>query len=48
MTDTGEYGCCPLPKAVCCTDHEQCCPNGYPCVQKPPSPQVNPFGQQCS
>lgn len=28
---TGEYGCCPLPKAVCCADHMHCCPNGYEC-----------------
>ena len=28
---TGEWGCCPLPKAVCCSDGEHCCPNGYTC-----------------
>ena len=28
---SGEYGCCPLPKAVCCSDHVHCCPNGYTC-----------------
>lgn len=28
---TGEWGCCPLVKAVCCTDHEHCCPQGYTC-----------------
>ncbi|XP_059145584.1 progranulin-like isoform X2 [Physella acuta] len=28
---SGEYGCCPLPKAVCCSDHTHCCPNGYTC-----------------
>ena len=28
---TGEWGCCPLPKAVCCSDHTHCCPNGYTC-----------------
>ncbi|XP_041758951.1 granulin b isoform X2 [Coregonus clupeaformis] len=28
---TGEWGCCPLVKAVCCTDHEHCCPQGYSC-----------------
>ena len=28
---SGEYGCCPLPNAVCCTDGEHCCPSGYTC-----------------
>ncbi|TDG97743.1 hypothetical protein EPR50_G00210800 [Perca flavescens] len=28
---TGEWGCCPLVKAVCCADHEHCCPQGYAC-----------------
>lgn len=28
---TGEWGCCPLVKAVCCADHEHCCPQGYTC-----------------
>ncbi|KAJ7987703.1 hypothetical protein DPEC_G00329240 [Dallia pectoralis] len=28
---TGDWGCCPLVKAVCCTDHEHCCPQGYSC-----------------
>ncbi|KAJ7353892.1 hypothetical protein OS493_031599 [Desmophyllum pertusum] len=28
---SGQYGCCPLPKAVCCSDHVHCCPNGYTC-----------------
>ncbi|XP_006821257.2 progranulin-like, partial [Saccoglossus kowalevskii] len=28
---SGQYGCCPLPKAVCCDDHQHCCPNGYKC-----------------
>ncbi|KAH7935437.1 hypothetical protein HPB52_007459 [Rhipicephalus sanguineus] len=27
----GHYGCCPLPEAVCCSDHKTCCPNGYQC-----------------
>ncbi|KAM7436775.1 hypothetical protein ABFA07_013503 [Porites harrisoni] len=31
MMDTGHYGCCPLPKAVCCSDEEHCCPEGYRC-----------------
>ncbi|XP_019729991.1 granulin b isoform X1 [Hippocampus comes] len=28
---TGEWGCCPLVKAVCCPDREHCCPQGYSC-----------------
>lgn len=28
---TGQWGCCPLVKAVCCADHEHCCPQGYSC-----------------
>uniref|UniRef100_A0A8C4T306 Granulins domain-containing protein n=1 Tax=Erpetoichthys calabaricus TaxID=27687 RepID=A0A8C4T306_ERPCA len=28
---TGAWGCCPLPNAVCCDDHEHCCPEGYTC-----------------
>uniref|UniRef100_A0A0P4VWT1 Granulins domain-containing protein n=1 Tax=Scylla olivacea TaxID=85551 RepID=A0A0P4VWT1_SCYOL len=28
----GSYGCCPMPKATCCSNHESCCPNGYRCV----------------
>ena len=28
---SGQYGCCPLPNAVCCSDHIHCCPNGYTC-----------------
>ncbi|KAM6951082.1 granulin b [Aplochiton taeniatus] len=28
---SGEWGCCPLVKAVCCADHEHCCPQGYSC-----------------
>ncbi|XP_063074190.1 granulin b [Engraulis encrasicolus] len=28
---TGDWGCCPLVKAVCCSDHEHCCPQGYTC-----------------
>ncbi|XP_028268541.1 granulin a [Parambassis ranga] len=28
---TGEWGCCPLEKAVCCQDREHCCPQGYTC-----------------
>jgi len=28
---SGDYGCCPLPDAVCCSDHSHCCPHGYTC-----------------
>ncbi|MEQ2294645.1 hypothetical protein AMECASPLE_006024 [Ameca splendens] len=28
---TGEWGCCPLQNAVCCSDKEHCCPQGYAC-----------------
>ncbi|KAM7232345.1 hypothetical protein CapIbe_017106 [Capra ibex] len=29
---SGEWGCCPAPEAVCCSDHQHCCPKGYACV----------------
>lgn len=28
---TGGWGCCPMEKAVCCSDHLHCCPSGYTC-----------------
>lgn len=28
---TGKWGCCPLAQAVCCEDHEHCCPHDYAC-----------------
>ena len=28
---SGQWGCCPLPMAVCCSDGEHCCPNGDTC-----------------
>ncbi|XP_018089598.1 granulin L homeolog isoform X2 [Xenopus laevis] len=28
---SGEWGCCPIEKAVCCSDHLHCCPSGYTC-----------------
>lgn len=28
---TGDWGCCPLPEAVCCEDHVHCCPSGTTC-----------------
>ncbi|XP_052681912.1 neurogenic locus notch homolog protein 2-like isoform X3 [Crassostrea angulata] len=30
-TAAGNYGCCPLPKAVCCSDMKHCCPEGTTC-----------------
>ncbi|XP_051243037.1 granulin a isoform X5 [Dicentrarchus labrax] len=30
-TTAGSWACCPLPKAVCCDDHEHCCPTGTTC-----------------
>uniref|UniRef100_A0A8C6EFW3 Progranulin n=1 Tax=Moschus moschiferus TaxID=68415 RepID=A0A8C6EFW3_MOSMO len=29
---SGEWGCCPAPEAVCCSDHQHCCPKGYTCL----------------
>lgn len=29
---SGEWGCCPVPEAVCCSDHQHCCPQGYMCI----------------
>ncbi|ROI16392.1 Granulin [Anabarilius grahami] len=34
MSNLGKWGCCPLPKAVCCTDGDHCCPVGYKCNEK--------------
>ncbi|CAF1486655.1 unnamed protein product [Adineta steineri] len=28
---SGQYGCCPLVDAVCCSDHLHCCPQGTTC-----------------
>ncbi|XP_061185985.1 multiple epidermal growth factor-like domains protein 6 isoform X4 [Saccostrea echinata] len=30
-TASGQWGCCPLPKAVCCSDGKHCCPSGTTC-----------------
>ncbi|XP_022050394.2 granulin a isoform X12 [Acanthochromis polyacanthus] len=30
-TKEGKWACCPLPEAVCCDDHEHCCPAGTTC-----------------
>lgn len=29
---SGEWGCCPVLKAVCCSDNKHCCPPGYTCT----------------
>ncbi|XP_051537974.1 progranulin-like [Myxocyprinus asiaticus] len=34
MNKLGKWGCCPLPKAVCCKDGDHCCPSGYTCNEK--------------
>ncbi|XP_017274840.1 granulin a isoform X2 [Kryptolebias marmoratus] len=31
MASCKKWGCCPLPKAVCCADGSHCCPTGYQC-----------------
>lgn len=28
---SGSWGCCPMPSAVCCSDHVHCCPEGTSC-----------------
>ncbi|XP_069733234.1 progranulin isoform X2 [Phaenicophaeus curvirostris] len=28
---SGAWGCCPLEQAVCCGDHQHCCPRGFTC-----------------
>uniref|UniRef100_A0A3B3VYI3 Granulin b n=1 Tax=Poecilia latipinna TaxID=48699 RepID=A0A3B3VYI3_9TELE len=30
----GSFGCCPMPDAVCCSDHIHCCPSGTKCDLK--------------
>ncbi|KAI4887453.1 hypothetical protein NFI96_017433 [Prochilodus magdalenae] len=29
--ESGAWGCCPLPQAVCCEDHLHCCPHNTVC-----------------
>uniref|UniRef100_A0A8C5KV58 Progranulin n=1 Tax=Jaculus jaculus TaxID=51337 RepID=A0A8C5KV58_JACJA len=29
---SGDWGCCPVPEGVCCSDHQHCCPHGYACT----------------
>ncbi|XP_017284938.1 progranulin [Kryptolebias marmoratus] len=33
-TADGKWGCCPMPKAVCCDDKEHCCAEGTTCDTK--------------
>lgn len=28
---SGTWGCCPIPNAVCCADHQHCCPSNTIC-----------------
>ncbi|XP_021350444.1 multiple epidermal growth factor-like domains protein 6 isoform X3 [Mizuhopecten yessoensis] len=30
--ESGRYGCCPIPQAVCCADMKHCCPEGTQCA----------------
>ncbi|XP_072224916.1 granulin a isoform X2 [Leuresthes tenuis] len=34
MASSKKWGCCPLPKAVCCADGDHCCPTNYKCDEK--------------
>ena len=31
LNQSGGYGCCPFPNAVCCSDKQHCCHLGYSC-----------------
>lgn len=31
---SGDWGCCPIPEAVCCLDHQHCCPQGFECMDE--------------
>uniref|UniRef100_F6QWT8 Granulin n=1 Tax=Monodelphis domestica TaxID=13616 RepID=F6QWT8_MONDO len=31
VLESGAWGCCPAPQAVCCPDHKHCCPHGFVC-----------------
>ncbi|XP_013865749.1 granulin a [Austrofundulus limnaeus] len=33
MASCKKWGCCPLPKAVCCARGSHCCPEGYRCEE---------------
>ncbi|XP_061444484.1 progranulin isoform X2 [Rhineura floridana] len=47
---SGKWGSCPFPEAVCCEDHQHCCPSGYTCnvaaqtCEKQPWPRLLPAG----
>ncbi len=34
MMSSGQWGCCPMPDAVCCKDGKHCCPRGRACNLK--------------
>jgi len=40
LVEGSQYGCCPYPSAICCTDMKHCCPSGYTCDV--PDGQCNP------
>ncbi|XP_039187331.1 progranulin isoform X1 [Crotalus tigris] len=44
LLPTGQYGCCPLQNAVCCSDHLHCCPQGTQCDLKHSICTVTPEG----
>ena len=31
LSDSGGFGCCPVPNAICCSNGVHCCPQGYIC-----------------
>ncbi|XP_060727012.1 granulin b isoform X1 [Tachysurus vachellii] len=37
MAKLSQWGCCPLPQAVCCGDGDHCCPSGYTCDKEKPT-----------
>ncbi|XP_072311978.1 granulin b [Eucyclogobius newberryi] len=41
---TGDWGCCPLVKAVCCEDHEHCCPQSYSCNMETATCEKGSYG----
>ncbi|XP_077316143.1 progranulin isoform X1 [Lithobates pipiens] len=31
---SGDWGCCPIEKAICCSDQSHCCPSGWRCGEQ--------------
>ena len=31
LSDSGGFGCCPVPNVICCSNGVHCCPQGYIC-----------------